>query len=193
MVRCALERYIARALCDCQLVLLFSDSNVVRLPLTNEGKGHRENIKRSMEIFLRNTNLPGSQTPSGHIAESFHPECQRECPGCPAETVVGTREKGEYVYIGRELLLWVFFIVSILPRLSSINIWPETKSENSQVIAGNMIEDLLWQSPSHQSPSAWRGCRWSAQGGLATSAGPTYHLKGKTKRQRYREKYGRGR
>lgn len=71
-----------------------------------------------MKIFLGNTTqyLPGSQTPSAHISESFHPECQRECPGCPVETVVGTGEKGKCIY--RETAATVSFYHLNLPRLA---------------------------------------------------------------------------
>lgn len=52
---------------------------------------------------VRTTNLPGNQTPWAHISESFHPEYQRECPGCPVETVVGRRTKGKFVSSPLEL------------------------------------------------------------------------------------------
>lgn len=52
---------------------------------------------------LRTTYSPENQTPSGRISESFHPEYQRGCPGCPAETGEGTGTKWEFTQTGTQM------------------------------------------------------------------------------------------
>lgn len=52
---------------------------------------------------ITTTYSPVNQTPSARIAESFHPEYRKECPGCPGETGDGSRERREFVQTGMDL------------------------------------------------------------------------------------------